>query len=218
MKSTRFVCLLQLYNELGLILILVFLLPFYFAIYSVHIFPLCDHFCFSTQFKLLYALSLRTIHDHWQIILSMNMFQQWIEPHVTSTYSSYCYQIYHHQPSLSFSLLLLSRDTIFWLDFWASQTWVAQTVTLAEELTRMLSLPSNSEDTVSINFSRSALIFRSHTEPLTLSPLLFHSWILSLSSVSFREHVCTIAPNAVSSSTIAYLINQSLTQSLRYYH
>ena len=46
----------------------------------------------------------------------------------------------------------------------------------------------------------------SHTEPVTLRPLSFHSSKRSLSSVWFREHVWIISPNPVNSSTMACLI------------
>lgn len=75
------------------------------------------------------------------------------------------------------------------------------------KLTRMLSLPLKTEDTVSISSSRRDFDVRSQTEPLTLNPLLSHSRTLSLISVWLREHVCTTAPSPASSSTMAYLIN-----------
>ena len=80
------------------------------------------------------------------------------------------------------------------------------------KLTRMLSLPWKTEDTVWISSSRWAFDVRSQTEPLTLNPLLSHSFTLSLISVWFLEQICTAAPSAASSSTMAYLMNSSNEQ------
>jgi len=45
----------------------------------------------------------------------------------------------------------------------------------------------------------------SQTEPVTRYPFVVHSFKDSLSSASFREQVCTVAPSCANSSTIAYL-------------
>ena len=60
-------------------------------------------------------------------------------------------------------------------------------------LTRILSFPWKMEATISINLLRWWEHCRSHTEPVTLSPLLFHSCKhLSISSW-FREQIWTAA-------------------------
>lgn len=62
------------------------------------------------------------------------------------------------------------------------------------------------EVTVSISFSRCSRDDRSHTDPVTLNPLFFHSCKRASSSIWLREHVWTIAPNLANSSTVACLI------------
>ncbi|GAY38022.1 hypothetical protein CUMW_033480 [Citrus unshiu] len=54
----------------------------------------------------------------------------------------------------------------------------------------MLSFPSNREETWFISFSRSIRDDTSHTEPVTLKPLLFQSRMLSLRSTSFIPRAC----------------------------
>jgi len=62
------------------------------------------------------------------------------------------------------------------------------------------------EPTVSINLLRWSEHSKSHTEAVTLSPLLFHcSKHLSI-SYWLRAHVWTAAPNSANSSTMACLI------------
>ena len=73
------------------------------------------------------------------------------------------------------------------------------------QLTRMLSIPLNTEETDSISFSLWALDDTSQTEPETTNPLSSQAFKYPLSSASFREQVCTLAPSLASSSTIAYL-------------
>ena len=73
------------------------------------------------------------------------------------------------------------------------------------QLTRMLSIPLNTEETDSISFSLWALDDTSQTEPETTNPLSSQAFKHPLSSASFREQVCTLAPSLASSSTIAYL-------------
>lgn len=73
------------------------------------------------------------------------------------------------------------------------------------QLTRMLSIPLNTEETDSISFSLWALDDTSQTEPVTTNPLPSQAFKHPLSSASFREQVCTLAPSLASSSTIAYL-------------
>ena len=72
-------------------------------------------------------------------------------------------------------------------------------------LTRMLSLPSKSDETLFISSSLSIFDTTSQTEPVTWKPFFSHWLKQSLRSTSFREQVCTIAPSPANSSTIAYL-------------
>ena len=69
----------------------------------------------------------------------------------------------------------------------------------------MLSLPSNSEETVFISSPLFSRDNTSQTEPVTRNPLDSHWLKHPLSSASFLEHVCTVAPKPANSSTIAYL-------------
>lgn len=79
-----------------------------------------------------------------------------------------------------------------------------------ESFTRMLSLPSKREETVSMSWVRWGRDDTSQTDPLTLKPLLFHTCNISSSSFWFREHVWTVAPNAANSSTIACLTHNRI--------
>lgn len=75
-------------------------------------------------------------------------------------------------------------------------------------LTRILSFPWKMEPTISINLLRWSEHSKSHTEPVTLSPLFFHSSKhLSISSW-LRAHIWTVAPNSANSSTMACLIQK----------
>ena len=76
-------------------------------------------------------------------------------------------------------------------------------------LTRMLSLPSNNEETVCINVSLSGREVTSQTEPLTWNPFFSHSLKLWLSSVSDMSHTWILAPKADNSSTMACLSGRS---------
>ena len=74
-------------------------------------------------------------------------------------------------------------------------------------VTSMLSLPLNFEETVSMSLILWGREDRSQTEPVTWKPFkLTHSLKHELRWASFREHVCTVAPSAANSSTIACLI------------
>lgn len=75
--------------------------------------------------------------------------------------------------------------------------------------TRMLSLPWKTEPTSSISFSLWTREDASQTEPVTTKPLSSHSFKHLLSSSSFLEHVCTLAPNPASSSTVAFLVKNT---------
>lgn len=66
--------------------------------------------------------------------------------------------------------------------------------------TRMLRFPLKREETLFIRFSRSARDVTLQTEPVTLKPLIFSLRTHSLSSSSFLQHVCTVAPSSANAS------------------
>lgn len=77
----------------------------------------------------------------------------------------------------------------------------------SEKLTRILSFPLKTEETVAINFSRSRPEDTSQTEPETWkdSSFPFQSFKHLIRSDSFRAQVWTVAQSAANSSTIARL-------------
>ena len=86
---------------------------------------------------------------------------------------------------------------------------------IKEDLTRMLSFPWKTEDTASMSSSLCCGRDTSQIEPVTSKPESLHSLRHLLSSPSFLAHVCTLAPNPTSSSTMACLFthqNHKLAQ------
>lgn len=79
----------------------------------------------------------------------------------------------------------------------------------------MLSLPSKTVATSSINSSRWGRDATSQTDPVTQKPKSRHSQRQRSSWVPFLAQVWTDAPNAASSSTIACLLTQELQQTVR---
>lgn len=75
-------------------------------------------------------------------------------------------------------------------------------------ITRMLSLQSNNDETVSIKLCLCAAMDTSQIEPETSKPKLFQSTKALSSSFSLREQVCTLAPSPPNSSTMARLTKQ----------
>lgn len=87
-----------------------------------------------------------------------------------------------------------------------------------QKLTKMLSFPWKVEATILIRFSLCSWYCTSQTDPVTLNPLLFHSFKHVSISAWLRAHICTAAPNSASSSTMACLTsNHSRLINSRYH-
>lgn len=111
---------------------------------------------------------------------------------------------------IQLNIILISSNT--WIPIETCQLFEQQGMAVNSmkkwggALTRILSLPLNNEETLLISLSRSVGDKTSQTEPVTRNPFISHWLKHSLSSDSFLEHVCMIAPSPANSSTIACLV------------